>query len=136
MCFYTHPWSVYLPNYVFTHLTLFFCNNLQRKNSNLPEKNKKESSAFGAVFHNFFHVQYTMKPSRLPTEMSRFSLESQKLWRLALWRPVGSPRRALWRPIHCKKRLATFPSSAGMSLSKLSPVGNKYSRPGQGEFGK
>ncbi len=25
--------------------------------------------------------------------------------------------------VHCKKRLATFPSLAGMSLSKLSPVG-------------
>jgi hypothetical protein len=43
---------VYLLLYVFTYLTLFFA-NLQRKNSNLLLKNKKESSAFGAVFHIF-----------------------------------------------------------------------------------
>jgi hypothetical protein len=35
-----------------------------------------------------------------------------------------------------KKRLEPFPSPAGMSLTKLSLVGNKMSIPAQGEFGK
>ncbi len=37
--------------------------------------------------------------------------------------------------IHCKNRLAVFLSPAGMSLTKLSLVGNKFRIPGQGEFG-
>ncbi len=37
--------------------------------------------------------------------------------------------------LHCKKRLAIFPSSAGMSLSKLSLAGNNLIIPLQGEFG-
>ncbi len=36
---------------------------------------------------------------------------------------------------HCKKRLAIFPSPAGMSLTKLSPAGNNLIIPGRGEFG-
>jgi hypothetical protein len=35
-----------------------------------------------------------------------------------------------------KKRLAVFPSPAGMSLTKLSLAGNNLILPGQGEFGK
>jgi hypothetical protein len=38
--------------------------------------------------------------------------------------------------VHCKKRLATFPSPAGMSLTKLSLRGNNLIFPTQGEFGK
>jgi hypothetical protein len=39
--------------------------------------------------------------------------------------------------IHCKKRLATFPSSAsGMSLTKLLLGRNDLIIPAQGEFGK
>ncbi len=37
--------------------------------------------------------------------------------------------------IHCKKRLAVFPSPAGMSLTELSLAGNNLIIPGQGEFG-
>jgi hypothetical protein len=37
--------------------------------------------------------------------------------------------------VHCKKRLAVFPSPAGMSLAKLSPAGNNSIIPGPGEFG-
>jgi hypothetical protein len=33
--------------------------------------------------------------------------------------------------VHCKKRLAIFPSPAGMSLTKLSLAGNNYSRLGR-----
>jgi hypothetical protein len=33
--------------------------------------------------------------------------------------------------VHCKKRLAIFPSPAGMSLIKLSLVGNYFIIPGQ-----
>jgi hypothetical protein len=36
---------------------------------------------------------------------------------------------------HCKKRLATFPSPAGMSLNQLSLAGNNSIIPGQGELG-
>ncbi len=48
-----------------------------------------------------------------------------------------SPNK-LWRSnsIHCKKRLAVFPSQAGMSLTKLSLGGNNKLFPGYGEFGK
>jgi hypothetical protein len=38
--------------------------------------------------------------------------------------------------VHCKKRLAIFPSPAGMSLTKLSLAGNNLIIPGQGEFGQ
>jgi hypothetical protein len=38
-------------------------------------------------------------------------------------------------PPHCKKRLAVFPSPAGMSQTKLSMDGNIQIIPGQGEFG-
>ncbi len=38
--------------------------------------------------------------------------------------------------IHSKKRLAIFPSPAGMSLTKLSLAGNNWVIPGQGEFGQ
>ncbi len=38
--------------------------------------------------------------------------------------------------LHSKKRLAVFPSPAGMSLTKLSLAGNNLIIPGQGEFGK
>jgi hypothetical protein len=37
---------------------------------------------------------------------------------------------------HCKKKLAIYPSPAGMSLTKLSLAGNSLIIPGQGEFGK
>ncbi len=37
--------------------------------------------------------------------------------------------------IHCKKRLAVFPSPAGMLLTKLSLAGNNLVIPGQKEFG-
>ncbi len=37
--------------------------------------------------------------------------------------------------IHCRKRLAIFPSPDGMSLAKLSLMGNTVIIPGQGEFG-
>jgi hypothetical protein len=39
-------------------------------------------------------------------------------------------------PIHCKKRLAVFPSTAGMPLIKLSLDGINLIIPSQGEFGK
>jgi hypothetical protein len=46
-----------------------------------------------------------------------------------------SKRTPLFLPyiytVHCKKRFAIFPSPAGMSLTKLSLVGNI---PAQGEF--
>jgi hypothetical protein len=38
--------------------------------------------------------------------------------------------------VHDKKRLATFQSPAGMSLTKLSMAGNNLIIPAQGEFGK
>jgi hypothetical protein len=38
--------------------------------------------------------------------------------------------------LHCKKRLASFPSPAGKSLTKLSLDGNNLIIPAQGEFGK
>jgi hypothetical protein len=39
--------------------------------------------------------------------------------------------------VHCKiKRLAAFPSPAGLSLTKLSLGGNNLIIPAQGEFGK
>jgi hypothetical protein len=37
---------------------------------------------------------------------------------------------------HCKKRLTVFLSPAGMSLTKLSLVGNNLIIPSQEEFGK
>jgi len=37
--------------------------------------------------------------------------------------------------LHCKKRSPIFPSSAGMSLAKLSLAGNNLIIAGQGEFG-
>ncbi len=37
--------------------------------------------------------------------------------------------------LHCKKRLAIFPSSAGISLIKLSLAGNNQIISPQGEFG-
>ncbi len=37
--------------------------------------------------------------------------------------------------LHCKKRLAIFPSLAGMSLTTLSLAGNNLIIPGQGKFG-
>jgi hypothetical protein len=43
-----------------------------------------------------------------------------------------------WSPLlhmHCKKRLAIFPSPAGMSLTKLSLIRNNFIFPAQGEFG-
>jgi hypothetical protein len=39
------------------------------------------------------------------------------------------------KTLHCKKRLAVFPSLAGMSLTKLSLAGTNLIIPGQGEFG-
>ncbi len=41
-----------------------------------------------------------------------------------------------WPCIHCKKRLAVFPSPAGISPTKLSLDGKKLTIPVQGEFGK
>jgi hypothetical protein len=38
--------------------------------------------------------------------------------------------------IHCKKNLPIFPSSAGMSLTKLSLAENNLIIPGQRDFGK
>jgi hypothetical protein len=38
--------------------------------------------------------------------------------------------------VHRKKRLATFPYSAGMSPTKLFLEGNNLVIPAQGEFGK
>ncbi len=38
--------------------------------------------------------------------------------------------------LHCKKRLAIFPSPAGMSLTKLSLGGNNQIIPAQDEFGQ
>ncbi len=38
--------------------------------------------------------------------------------------------------LHCKKRLAVFPSPAGMSLTKLSLDGENLIIPVQGEIGK
>ncbi len=40
-----------------------------------------------------------------------------------------------YRQVRCKKWLVIFPSSAGMSLIKLSLARNNNSIPGQGEFG-
>jgi hypothetical protein len=42
----------------------------------------------------------------------------------------------LQNTVHCKKRLAIFPSIAGMSLTKLSPAwaGNNLIIPGQGDL--
>jgi hypothetical protein len=37
--------------------------------------------------------------------------------------------------LHCKKRLAIFPSPAGMALTKLSLAKNNLIITGQGEFG-
>jgi hypothetical protein len=37
--------------------------------------------------------------------------------------------------LHCKKRLSIFPSTAGMSLTKLSLAGKYLTIPGQREFG-
>jgi hypothetical protein len=37
--------------------------------------------------------------------------------------------------VSCKKKFATFPSLAGMSLIKPSLAGNNLIIPGQGEFG-
>jgi hypothetical protein len=53
-------------------------------------------------------------------------------------RPAGSSLSEikLYIGLHCKKRLAVFPSPAGMSLTKLSLAGNNLIIPGQGEFGK
>jgi hypothetical protein len=41
-----------------------------------------------------------------------------------------------WGVLHCKKRIAAFPSPAGMSLTKLSLARNNLIHTGQGEFGK
>jgi hypothetical protein len=45
-----------------------------------------------------------------------------------------------WSPpplkLHCKKKLAIFPSPAGMSLTKLSLGGKNFIIPAQEEFGK
>jgi hypothetical protein len=38
--------------------------------------------------------------------------------------------------VHCKKRLATFPSPAGMSLTKISLGGKNLIIPSKREFGK
>jgi hypothetical protein len=43
-------------------------------------------------------------------------------------------RAVLAEGINVKKRLAIFPSPAGMSLSKLSLAGNNLIIPSQGEF--
>ncbi len=50
------------------------------------------------------------------------------------WRPVHFVQDI--EAIHCKKRLAVFPSPAGMSLTKLSLAGDNLIIPAQGEFGK
>jgi hypothetical protein len=42
---------------------------------------------------------------------------------------------AIFKGVHCKKRLAIFPSPAGMSLTKISLAGNNLIIPGQKEFG-
>ncbi len=42
---------------------------------------------------------------------------------------------AILQQVHCKKRLAGFPSPAGMSLTEFSLAGNNLINPGQGEFG-
>jgi hypothetical protein len=40
------------------------------------------------------------------------------------------------KQLHCKKRLAVFPTPAGISLTKLSLDGTNLIIPDQGEFGK
>jgi hypothetical protein len=42
----------------------------------------------------------------------------------------------LWRSYTVKKKLATFPFPAGMSLTELSLGGNNYIIPAEGEFGE
>jgi hypothetical protein len=41
----------------------------------------------------------------------------------------------IYSHMHCKKRLAIFPSPAGMSLIKLQLAGKNLIIPDQGEFG-
>jgi hypothetical protein len=48
------------------------------------------------------------------------------------WR---NPVSGLWTVVHCKKRLVSFPSPGGMSLTKLSLAENNLIIPGQGEVG-
>jgi hypothetical protein len=49
---------------------------------------------------------------------------------------MTSFRQDTFKELHCKKGLATFPSSVGMSLTKLSMGGNNQIIPAKGEFGK
>jgi hypothetical protein len=51
-------------------------------------------------------------------------------------RVQASPIKIKTTQLHCKKRLAIFPSPAGMSLTKLSLAGNILIILGQGGFGK
>jgi len=57
----------------------------------------------------------------------------QKAVNLLLCNP--NPKTIVNSMLHCKKRLAIFPSPAGMSLTKLSLARNNFMIPGQGEFG-
>ncbi len=151
VCIFTHSWSVHLHpllEWVFTSIysipilrakkcfNSFSLAITCKERSQTYQWKTKKSSAFGAVIHNFFHVRCTMKPCRLTTEISRLSLESQKLWRLTCGVLLGHQGVRFGNLYTVKKRLATFPCPAGMSLTKLSLDGNNLNIPGQGEFGK
>ncbi len=74
------------------------------------------------VRQNYSHLPYT------PKCVMFYSYTVKKLSLKSLYKSVHS--------LHCKKRLAVFPSPAGMSLTKLSLAGNNLIIPTQGEFGK
>ncbi len=80
-------------------------------------------------------------PGRGKTQLGRRgSKGGEYLLKIWAWRGPSGKSLALWQTtctsIHCKKRLAVFPSPAGMSLTILSLAGKNQIFPGQGEFGK
>ncbi len=84
---------------------------------------------------------YTLILRIFPEPAPPLSSASQRsdIW----WRPnrLSSPPRLFSfidgrQRVHCKKRFATFPSSAWVSLTKLSLGRSNLIIPAQGEFGK
>jgi hypothetical protein len=57
-------------------------------------------------------------------------------YRLHLKTTPHTNYKETYKKLHCKKRLAIFPSPAGMSLIKLSLAENNLFIPGQAEFGQ
>jgi hypothetical protein len=81
----------------------------------------------GVINCELYHIQYiTLINCNELVQMIIYAKQSHTDPQMVGHLMVGHFLRLGNRVIHCKKRLAIFPSPAGMSITKLSLAGNNY----------